>query len=69
LLALVLSAAVGRAGESLVGGLYVETQPQGASIYVGGELVGVSLCGVPEVGIGAVEVEARKKDTARRGRR
>ena len=61
LLALVLSAAVGRAGESLVGGLYVETQPQGASIYVGGELVGVSPCGVPEVGIGAVEVEARKK--------
>lgn len=50
------------AGEgSLVGGVYVKTNPAGASIYVDGRLSGVSPCGVAEVGIGEVEVEAKKE--------
>jgi hypothetical protein len=50
------------AGEgSLVGGVYVKTNPAGARIYVDGRLSGVSPCGVAEVGIGEVEVEAKKE--------
>jgi len=43
---------------SLVGALYVTTDPPGACVYVAGELKGVSPCAVPDVATGEVEVKA-----------
>jgi len=58
--ALLLWAATAHAS-SLVGGLYVTTEPAGAEVYVAGELKGVSPCAIPDVGIGTVEVKAVKE--------
>jgi len=52
-----------RAG-SLVGALYVKTLPEGAVIAVAGEVKGVSPCGIPQVGIGTVEVAASREGYA-----
>ena len=48
-------------GGSLVGAIYVETEPAGVQIFVAGELRGVSPCGIPDVGIGMVEVTGKKQ--------
>jgi len=45
---------------SLVGGLYVKTEPEGAVVWVAGQVKGVSPCGIADVGIGLVEVRAGK---------
>ena len=64
LVALALTCAHGlktaRAAGSLVGGLYVKTNPAGARIYIDGKLMGVSPCGITDVGIGEVEIKAQK---------
>ena len=67
LLALVaaLAAAGARAeAQSLIGALYVTTDPPGAAVYVNAELKGISPCGIPDVGAGAVEVKAEKQGYA-----
>ena len=46
---------------SLVGGLYVVSEPAGAMVFVDGELKGVSPCGIPDVAIGVVEVRVVKE--------
>jgi len=61
-LAVLLGHAVSTAdAESLVGGIYVETEPEGAVIYVAGEVRGVSPCGVSALGVGEVQVRAVKE--------
>ncbi len=45
---------------SLLGGLYVKTTPEGAAVSVGGELKGVSPCGIADVGIGEIKVTATR---------
>lgn len=57
---LILAAPTAYAG-SLVGALYVTTDPAEAAVYVNGELKGVSPCGVRDVGVGEVEVTAEKQ--------
>jgi len=42
----------------LIAGLYVATDPPGASVYVDGQLRGVSPCGIPDVAAGQVEIKA-----------
>jgi hypothetical protein len=49
----------------LIGGLYVATDPPGAAVYVNGEMRGVSPCGVPDVGVGEVEVKLEKQGYGR----
>jgi len=57
LAALLCAVATARSG-SLVGAIYVKTDPAGARIYVSGEQKGTSPCTIPDVGIGEVEVKA-----------
>jgi hypothetical protein len=50
--------------ESMVGGVYVTTDPPGAEIYIDNAIRGVSPCAVADVGIGTVEVKAVKEGFA-----
>jgi hypothetical protein len=47
--------------QSVVGAVYVATEPAEAAVYVNGELRGVSPCGIPDVGVGQVEVRVEKQ--------
>ncbi len=64
LLSLMLACPVWAGSGGLVGALYVTTTPPGATIYVNGSVRGVSPCGVPDVGIGQVEVRAVRQGYA-----
>ncbi len=62
LLALILAgAAAAVRAASVLGGLYVVTDPPEAAIYVNGELKGVSPCGIADVPAGDAEVQALKQ--------
>jgi hypothetical protein len=54
----------GAGGVSMVGGLYVATDPPEAAVYVNGELRGISPCGLPDVPVGEVEVKAVRQGRA-----
>jgi hypothetical protein len=63
LLALLASVPAAHA-QSLLGALYVTTDPPETAVYVNGELKGVSPCGVQDVPVGQVEVRAEKQGFA-----
>ena len=52
------------ADESLLGSLYVTTNPPDAAVYVNGELRGVSPCGIGDVAAGSVDVRAERQGFA-----
>ncbi|MBS3762866.1 MAG: PEGA domain-containing protein, partial [Planctomycetes bacterium] len=61
LLAFAVSCRPAAAAEGLVGGLYVESKPEGARVYIGGQLKGVTPCGIADVGIGEIQLKVMKE--------
>ncbi|MCD6415227.1 MAG: PEGA domain-containing protein [Planctomycetes bacterium] len=60
-LILLLPAAALGAGGGAVGGLFVATEPAGAAVYLDGQLMGVTPCGIPDAPVGVLEVRTAKQ--------